>query len=398
MKTNLILLVLALLLAVPTTLTLKSERARFTEIEDLPLLFEGFDPRTVAGVSIAKGWREPGDAQQQQQQEDQQQKQVAELQMQVGAGGKWVLMNTDLAGAPVRRQKVFDEVLEHLARIRRDEKAVHRAKATPEELKQYGLTKDEGVLVVAFDRQGRVLAELVIGKEVGGAAQWESTTVRGRYVRARSNDAVIVYETDFFAPSVEATDWLDTRIYQADLSKTVGFELFNVTTDKPVSFVKERPELAEWQADQAPPDTGAPRQGELQTLVQKLSLVDAARFLAPLQPEVLKAKGLDPAKIGLDPPECAVTYRLEGGETIVLHVGRKLEDRPEAYARSNQCNFLFTVPDWLKADLEVRVKNLYDPPAEALRDGEDKKDEKDKEDKEDDGEAGNGREPGKSGK
>lgn len=359
MKINLVLLLLAALLAVPTWLTVRAERARFTEIKDLPLLFDGFDQDAVAGFGIAKGWNDPGT-------DPSQQRPIEELQFRRGAGGRWVLANTELMGAPVRTDKVVDEVLEHLGRIRRDEKAVHRAKATPEELKQFGLTRDDGYLIVAFDAQNRMLADLVVGKEVSGG-QWEGDRVRGRFVRARANESVLVYETDFFAPSVVATEWLDQRIYQADLSKTVGFKLSNATSKEPVAFTKERPDLAEWQVAQAPPNTGAPRQGDLQTLVQKLSILDAARILAPLQPEVLKSKGLEPSKIGLDPPDCAVTYTLQGGETITLEVGRKLEDKPEAYARCNSSPFLFTVPDWMRSDLEVNVSTLFGPPPDALR-------------------------------
>jgi hypothetical protein len=288
-----------------------------------------------------------------------------------------------------------DEVLEHLGRIRRDEKAVHRAKATPEELQQFGLTKDEGYLVVAFDAQNRVLAELVVGKDVSGG-QWDQDRVRGRYVRARANESVLIYETDFFAPTVVATEWLDNRIAQVDLSKTVGYSLFNATMKEPVVFKKERADLAEWQVDKAPAGTGPPRQGDLQQLVQKVSIIDAARFLAPLQADKLKAKGLEPSKIGLEPADCFVSYTLDSGETVTLELGRKLEDKPEVYARCTKSPFLFTVPEWIKGDLEVDVKKLFDPPSDALRPD---KDGKDKESKDKDGKAGgNDGKDGKDGK
>ena len=98
-------------------------------------------------------------------------------------------------------------------------------------------------------------------------------------------------------------------------------------------------------------------------MIQKASVVDARRFLTPLVPEMLKAKGLDLDKIGLDPAEIVVTYKLDNGEEVALQIGRKLEDQPEAYARCNKSPFLFTVADWMKGDLEVNVKNrLFTPP------------------------------------
>jgi hypothetical protein len=364
MKINVFLLVLAAVLAVPTWLVMRAERARFTEVKDIPLLFDGFNAAAVAAVRVAKGWNDPAPDQKAQQA----QPPIEELQFRRQDQDKWILANTELAGAPARAQKIHDELLEHLARIRRDEKAVHRANASAEELQQFGLDKEQGYLIVAYDAQNRVLAELVVGKDVSGG-QWEASRVHGRYVRAKANDSVLVYETDFFSPSVVATEWVDLRIYQADLSKAVGFSIFNDTVEQPVEFKRDQPTQAEWKVAAAPPKTGAARQGDLTELMQKVSLLDAARFLAPLQPNVLKARGLDLDRIGLDPPSHTISFTLEDGESIALALGKKLEDKPEVYARSNKSQFLFTVPDWFKASLEIDVKGkLLDPSADALRD------------------------------
>lgn len=365
MKINLVLLLIAAVLAVPTWLTVRAERARFTEIKDIPLLFDGFTAGAVATVRVAKGWNDPTTDPK----EQQTQRQIDELVFQRQSADKWALANTELTGAPALTQKVTDEILEHLGRIRRDEKAVHRAKATPEELVQFGLDKEQGYLITAYDAQNRVLAELVVGKDVSGG-QWEASRVHGRYVRAKTNESVLVYETDFFSPSVVATEWLDLRVYQADLSAAIGFSIFNPTVKEPVEFKKDRPTEAEWKIAKAPPDTGAPRQGDLVELIQKVSILDAARFLVPLEPARLKARGLDPTRIGLEPPEYAITFTLDGGDTIKLELGRKLEDKPEVYARCSRSRFLFTVPDWFKGHLELDIKGkLLDPPANALQNG-----------------------------
>lgn len=370
MKTNLVLTLLAVLLAVPTWMTMRAERARFTEIKDIPLLFDGFNPAAVLTLRVAKGWNDPAPDQKAQQA----QKPIEELVFQRQGGDKWVLANTELAGAPVLPQKVTDELLEHLGRIRRDEKAVYRAKATPEELKQFGLDKDDGYVIAAYDAQNRVLADLVVGKDISGG-QWEASRVHGRYVRAKANESVLVYETDFFSPSVVATEWLDTRIYQADLSHAIGFALFNPTVKEPVEFKKDSAKEAEWKVVKAPPDTGAPRQGDLSELIQKVSILNAARMLAPMQPVQLRAKGLDPARIGLEPPEYSVTFTLDDGDTIKLDLGKKLEDKPEVYARSSKSQFLFTVPDWFKAYVELDIRGkLLDPPANAVRDDKPRED------------------------
>ncbi|MEZ5963639.1 MAG: DUF4340 domain-containing protein [Planctomycetota bacterium] len=364
MKTNLFLLVLAIALAVPTWLTVRAERASFTEIKDIPLLFDGFNPATVAVLRVAKGWNEAvADPKAQKEQ-----KQIDELIFQRQGPDKWVLANTELAGAPVLNQKVTDELLEHLGRIRRDEKAVHRAKATPEELAQFGLDKDQGFVVTAFDSNQRVMADLVVGKDISGG-QWEASRVHGRYVRAKANESVLVYETDFFSPSVTASEWLDKRIYQVDLSHAVGFTLFNATVKEPVEFKKDKASEVEWKVAKGPEGTGAPRQGELSPLAQQVSILYAERFLALMQPDKLRAKGLDPTVVGLEPPQCSFTFTLDDGESIRVDIGKKLEDKAEFYARSNKSPFLFTVPDHFEAALEVDIKGkLLDPPAEKLRD------------------------------
>jgi hypothetical protein len=224
------------------------------------------------------------------------------------------------------------------------------------------------MLITAYDAQKRVLAELVVGKDISGG-QWESSRVHGRYVRAKANDSVLLYETDFFAPTVTTADWLDTKIYQVDLSRLVAFSLLNPTVKQPVVFKRDKPTDAEWKVAEAPPDSGAARQGDLNELIQKLSILRDTRLQVPLQPALLHAKGLDLARIGLEPPEYRFTFTLDDGETVEVDLGKKLEDKAEVYARSNKSPFLFTAPEWFKAYAEVDIKGkLLDPPADALRD------------------------------
>lgn len=358
MKINFLLFVVAVLLAIPSYLTLQGERARFTEIKDVPLLFDGFNAKAVAFLRVSKGWPEQAQGQQQQPE----QKPVPELVFQRTAADKWALaqmpVNGDLQGMVVLTPKIDSDLLDHLGRIRRDERAVLRPKATPEEIKQFGLDREQGYLIAAFDAQQRLLAELVVGKDVS-AGQWGQNVVRGRYVRAKANDSVLVYETDFWNPSTEVNDWLDLKVFQVDVNKLIGFKLFNPTAKEPVEFNKDKPTAPEWRVVKQPEGTFDLKQGDLGMLLPKVSFVQARRVLAPLNPTVLVAKGLGLDKIGLEPAEYSVTYTLEGGDTCVLEVGRKLEDKNEYYARSNKLPFLFTVGDELIPGLGSDVKGLF---------------------------------------
>jgi hypothetical protein len=355
MKTNILLFVLAALLAIPSYLTVRGERARFTEIKDVPLLFDGFNAKAVAFLRVNKGWNDPPP---QGQQAPADQKPTPELVFQRTAADKWSLQAGELAGMPVLTPKIDSELLDHLGRIRRDERAVLRPKATPDEIKQFGLDKEQGFVIAAFDAQQRLLAELVVGKDVS-AGQWGNNVVRGRYVRAKANDSVLVYETDFWNPTVEANEWLDLKVFQVDLNKAIGFKLFNPTTKEPVEFSKDKPQAPEWQVVKQPDGTADLKQGDLGMAIPKMSFVQARRVLAPFNPTVLQAKGLALDKLGLEPAEYSVTYTVEGGETFILEIGKKLEDKNEFYARSNKLQFLFTVGDEFIPGISTDVKSLF---------------------------------------
>lgn len=354
MKTNLVLLVLALLLAIPVTLTVRAERANFTEIEDIPLLFDGFHKGSVAFLRVSQGWNDPVDPKNQQAEPP---KPVDNVLVRREPGDKWSLADGELAGLKVRTEMV-DLVLDNLGRVRRDERSVLRAGASAEEIAQFGLDKAQGVLIAAYDVNQRLLAELVVGKDVSGG-QWGKDVVAGRFVRAKDKESVLVYEVESWRPSVARNEWVNTAVYRVDPTKVVGFAFDNPKGSFEVT--KERADVVEWKRKRGPDGTAAVRQGDMQTLIQKVTYVDAVTVLAQLQPAVLKAKGLDLAQIGLEPPEHAITLTLEGGDTVDLKIGRKLEGKNELYALSNQLPFLFTIADWALAPIDsADPKSLFD--------------------------------------
>ncbi len=354
MKTNLILLVLALLLAIPVTLTVRAERANFTEIEDIPLLFDGFSKGAVAFLRVSQGWNDPVDPNNP---PAEAQKPVPNVLVRREPGDKWSLADGDLAGLRVRNEMV-DLVLDNVGRVRRDERSVLRAQASPEDLAQFGLDKAQGFVIAAYDVNQKLLAELVVGKDVSGG-QWGKDVVAGRFVRAKDKQSVLIYEVESWRLGVERNEWIDKAVYRVDPTKLVGFSFHNPKGSFEVT--KERADIVEWKRKSGPDGTAAVRQGEMTTLIQKVTYVDAMDVLAPLQPAALKAKGLELAQIGLEPPEHAVTLTLEGGETVDLKVGRKLEGKNELYALSSRLPFLFTVGDWAVAPIDsADPKSLFD--------------------------------------
>lgn len=354
MKTNLILFVLALLLAIPVTLTVRAERANFTEIEDIPLLFDGFNKASVAFLRVSQGWNDPVDPKNP---PPEPQKPVESVLVRREPGDKWSLADGDLAGLKVRTEMV-DLVLDNVGRVRRDERSVLRAGASAEEIAQFGLDKAQGVLIAAYDVNQRLLAELVVGKDVSGG-QWGKDVVAGRFVRAKDKESVLVYEVESWRLGVDRNEWVDKAVYRVDPTKVVGFAFDNPKGSFEVT--KPRADVVEWTRKRGPDGTAAVRQGEMQTLIQKVTYVDAVSVLSQLQPAVLKAKGLDLAQIGLEPPEHAITLTLEGGDTVDLKIGRKLEGKNELYALSNRLPFLFTIADWALAPIDsADPKGLFD--------------------------------------
>lgn len=348
MKANLILLLLAALLAVPTAWTVWSERGNFTEIVDLPLLFDGLNPDAVTFIHVQQGFDEKAPK------EGEKPREWPSITLQRQGVDSWLLASGEMAGLAVLSPRVNDDVLGKMQTIRRDEKALLRPDASDEELKEYGLDGEQGTLLQLLDAQQRPLASLVVGKQVS-EGQRSAETVRGRFVRSLANRAVLVAEEERWDLSLGLDSWIDKKIFVFEPGQAVAFELRTPQTH--VKFVKDRPDQPVWKPEIAPPDVGAIRQGEVATLLQRFSYIDAQKYVARNQPQILEQKGVALARVGLLPqPQLFVSATLANGESYTLSIGGKQLN--EHYATSNQSDFLFMVGDWVKANFE---KHAADP-------------------------------------
>ena len=164
MRSNLILAVIAAALAFFTVYTWKTQRVEFTNYDEIPRLFEGFTPSNVAAIVVSapetddEGERVTG--------EDGKIKREA-LQF-ASRDGKWFLQNTEISGAIVRGDRIRDNVLDQLQRIRRDDMALIKESASNEDLETYGLTEDESILVQCYDAGGNPLTGAVTSIPVRG--------------------------------------------------------------------------------------------------------------------------------------------------------------------------------------------------------------------------------------
>ena len=118
--------------------------------------------------------------------------------------------------------------------------------------------------------------------------------------------------------------------------------------------------LAEqWEATAAPDKVGAPRQIEVEGLVQRFLHVNAQGFVKPLAKVEL-------AQLGLLPPRLLVSATVGDGaeaRTYRLLLGDKVPDRNEVYLVSSEVpQFLLTMASPLVSPFERDVRELFDPP------------------------------------
>jgi hypothetical protein len=361
-KSNIVLLIVAGALAVPTWLQLRSEVEVFTDVGRIPLLFDGFTAENVGQVLLAQPKKEqpPPDPQ-----NPDQKRPVAYDQLLLARNDKgWQLGGTsgNRAGAPVDKNRVERDVFAHLAAIRADREALVQPGATPEQLAEFGLDEEHAFVVRAIDKTGKnVVAELLVGREAG-AGQTGTEAVRGAFVRKSDSTDVVLYEYDQqgWRRDVNEELWMDKVLARLDVEKARRLSIRNAGTPAPLVFAREDGK-ASWLAVEPPADVGAVRQSEVESLVQRLRHLAVQDFRLPLQ----RAGNLQ--QLGLQPPqiEIELTVReVDSDRVVKIAVGAKVDGKEELYLTSSESPFLMTWPAGMAAAFELDLKaQLFDPPA-----------------------------------
>ena len=376
-KSNVVLAVLAVGLAVPTFLQLQKDRATFVDVARVPLLFDGFTADNCGLITL----RQPKAEQPTAEPPPGQQKQIAYDEIVFArTDNGWVFAKGDLKLAPVSKERVEADVLTHLRTIRFDRESLVVADASPEQLERYGLDPAHAFVVEARggDRGQNVVADLLVGIDAG-KGQTGTDAVRGVFVRKSDSNDVILYETERgWTRSVQTELWLDKVLAKLQVDKIMRFSLQNAATGRTVAFTRSEGK-ASWTAVETPPGLGAVRQGEVEALLQRLRWISAQDFRVPLQDANLP-------QLGLQPPQLRIEILVREGDRdrkIELAVGNKLDDKAEYYLTCNESKFLMTWPAGSVVPFEVDAKTLFDPaapvdpgkPAEP-KPGDEKRDEK----------------------
>ncbi len=358
-KSNVVLAVLAVVLAVPTTIQIFADAETFVDTGSIPTMFDGFSSDNVGLIALAMPAKEQPKPDPNQ---PNAQPKVAYDKIEMRKVDKgWVVHSGTLANAPIAKERVETDVFQHLRLIRADRDALVQPNATPEQLAEFGLDEAHAFVVQCRDSTGQtVVADLLVGRD---ASQGQAGTdaVRGVFVRKSDSTDVVLYEFDKgWRRDVAQDGWLDKVLAKLEPDKIQRLTLKN-NASGPVPFTFERRDgKASWHAVNAPAGLGAVRQIEVENLVQRL------RWIGVQDYRVL-AQGTNLAQLGLAAPMIDLELVVKEGDrdrVIKLGVGNKLTDKNEYYLACNESAFVMTWPAGTVTQFELDMKaSLFDPAA-----------------------------------
>lgn len=354
---NVLLAALAAALAIPTVLQLRRDADTFVDVGSVPLLFDGFTADNVMYVTLAQ----PKKEQPQPDPNNPQAPKVAYDQLVFQRTDKgYVLAQGELAGAPIAKDLIEQQVFQHLRSIRADRDVLVQPEATPEQLAEFGLDEKQAFVVRATDAtQRNVVAELLVGRDAG-QGQIGTEAVRGVFVRKSDSNDVILYELDkAWLRSVQQDVWLDKVLARIEPDKVRRLSIRNAGT-LGAAFTFERPAgKASWVAVDAPAGLGAVRQTEVENLVQRLRYVAAQDFRLPT------ARAGNLGALGLAPPRIEIDLAIQDGDRerkLKIAVGNQVDGKNEHYLMTNESAFVMTWPQGTVTQFELDVPaQCFDP-------------------------------------
>lgn len=370
-KSNVILAIAAAVLAVPTYLQLQRDAGSFVDLAEVPRMFDGFTAENVGSLVLLAPKAEqpkPDPAR------PEGKPAVAYDQLLLVRNDRGFqvapaqgLLNPELVGAPVARDRVEADVFTHLRRIRVDRQTLVRAAATDEQLAQCGLDEAQAFVVRAADAAGKnIVAEVLVGKP-SDAGQVGTEAVRGVYVRRAGSRDIVLYEfeqdTKTWRRDVDPANWIDKLLFRLEPTLLDYLAIRNQAGGAAKFVFVKRDGKSSWVAEPLPTgpgyeNLGAVRQVELEGLVQRLRYVAAQEFRLPL------ARAGNPASLGLAPAALEIEARWrEGGQakSVTMQVGAKVDGKNEYYLTCSESPFLLTWPASLLAPLERDPREYFDP-------------------------------------
>lgn len=357
-RSNAILAVAALALAVPTWLTMRGELESFVDMAQVPKMFEGFTADNVAAVALGKPKDPQPEVVPQPGADPNQKPQIQYDQILFQRTDKGFVLGQAMGekfGAPVNAQMLELQVWKHLASIPADRELFVQENATDEQLVEYGLDPKRAFVVKAFNAQQQVVAELLVGKDTSIGAQG-TETVRGVYVRRGDSRDVAFYEVPFWNRAVDTQQWLDLAVAKIPADMVRRLEIKNQTGQ--AVFARKKGESS-WTCDVPPAGKAALRQIEVEGLVQRLGYVQAQDYIRAVTTGPLGGYGLDQPKLTLQ-----VVYEKDGKDvTVDIAFGNAVEGKTTQYVRCSLSDFVCAMPAQWGAGFERDIGEYFDPAA-----------------------------------
>lgn len=360
MRSNIILGLIAVALAVPTTLSYRADADVFKDYTNIPRMFPGFTEDQVNVVTMRRPKERaaedlPGQTGTQGEVEYQQ------LTF-VKRNNRWVVFGGKMDGAPIVEQMLDERVFEHFKSVRVDPEAIIFPAADPDILRENHLTADTafGIScqvqlpspVPGAQPKFDILAELLIGKEARDGS-YAQGTVPGFLVRKSDNNDVVLYDVPFWERPLDVNAWIDQNVHQFPGDTTVRFSLGN-PAGGPVVFERKPGSQATWLAVEKPDDVGAVRQGEVVTMITRYSRILGITLVGP-------SAGQDLVALGLNPALAEMSATLEDGSVHSLKIGKPVPGKREYYALSGGLDFVRTIPTWAVDHFLKDPRDLFDP-------------------------------------
>ncbi len=368
-RTNLILGVLALVLAIPTWLTLRDDRTIFVSLDDVPALFEGFTAANVAVVDVAVPQRGEDGAAVRDDNGNLQFDSVRLQRVDQDDEAAWILSgDTPLAGVPVRYEMVRDLILEPLGEVQLGDEAIVRRDAAPDDLRRFGLADDQATRIRCYGAANPppIVAELLLGSDASGGQVGEDA-VRGYFVRAADSNDVVLHERVYWLLSVEPNAWIDRKAFTLPVDEAVEVVLCNRDTRAQDRYPDDRCVVArasatapDWERREGAEDRGAVRNTEIHGFLRSLSSLTVEQFLEPLPgagPELDALLG----RYGLARPQTWVEVALADGTRLRVEVGNEVPGQNQYYVRLSTIPFVVTAGEWVLSALVRDPTDWFEP-------------------------------------
>ena len=360
-KSNLILAGAAVVLAIPTTLTLLGEQELFADVAERARMFDGFTDATVAQIVLGVP-KDPQPAPPPNAPPDQKQPiQYDQIVFQRTDKG-FVLGQGmgELTGAPANPEMIDHHVFNQLRDIPGDVESLMIEGATEEQLAKYDLNAETAFLMQCVNRQGEPLARLYVGRD---SKRGSKESVNGIFVReADGTDIVLCENLTFWQRDIKPDLWVDKLILRQEQDEAKQFTISRVairnshTGDKPIVFTRP-PGQGSWSVENPPADRGAPRQEEVERFMQTFNYLGLAQFIGPKQGKNLAGLGLYPGDLEID-----LTYEQGGTEkTLRVVSGQPVEDKNENYILVDDSPFLATWANYQVDRFDRNFDDLFDP-------------------------------------